>query len=44
MVCHFFADSTVLTFGDTKDNKPLKDGFYKMIKESAKEFGYKTVN
>lgn len=43
MITHFFADSKILMYVDTDDNAGLKDEFYKMIKELARDFGYKVV-
>lgn len=43
MICNFFADSRMISYGDTNDDKQLQTEFYKMIKDLAKDFGYKII-
>jgi len=42
MICNFFADTKMITYGDTNNNETLQAEFLDMIKELAEEFGYKT--
>lgn len=41
IICNFFADTKMITYGDTNNDETLQDEFLNMIKELAKEFGYK---
>lgn len=43
MIVNFFADTRMIQYGDTRENKDLENHFRGMIKEIAEYFGYKTI-
>lgn len=43
MIVNYFADTRMIQYGDTNNDEELQDEFYKMIKELANHFGYKTI-